>query len=390
MNEERLRQVLRDAPVPDEREAEERARRLVRTAYAATTPRRESRPLGRRGLQLAVAFGLIAALVSPAGATVRHWVSDAVEDGREPSRPALTSLPAPGALLVDSTRGPWVVREDGSKRLLGAYRQSTWSPRGLFVTATGAHQLVALDPGGEVRWTLARSGLVRDPAWSPDGYRIAYLNGSALRVVAADGTGDRELEPRVAPVTPAWRPSPRHVVAFADAAGRVRAVDTDSGGSVFRTPSGLRPTRLAWSGDGARLLVVQRSELRLLDRSGDLLWRRPSPPGMEFITASPIPGADRVAAIAAVSDVPSRSELLLLGPDTPPTLLFSGPGRFSEVVSSPDGEWLLLAWRSADQWLFLDLARSQRVVAVSGISAQFNPGTTSPPSFPEIAGWCCP
>lgn len=333
---------------------------------------------------------MIAALVSPAGATVRHWVSDAVEDGREPSRPALTSLPAPGVLLVDSIRGPWVVREDGSKRLLGAYRQSTWSPRGLFVAATGSHQLVALDPGGEVRWTLARSGSVRDPAWSPDGYRVAYLNASALRVVAADGTGDRGLEPRVAPVTPAWRPGPHHVVAFADAAGRVCAVDTDSGRSVFRTPPGLRPTRLAWSDDGARLLVVQRSELRLLNRSGDLLWRRPSPPGVEFVIASLIPGADRVAAIAAVSDGPSRSELMLLGPDASPTLLFAGPGRFSDVVPSPDGEWLLLAWQSADQWLFLDLAAPQRVVAVSGISAQFDPGTTSPPSFPKIAGWCCP
>jgi hypothetical protein len=62
---------------------------------------------------------------------------------------------------------------------------------------------------------------------------------------------------------------------------------------------------------------------------------------------------------------------------------------FSGVVPSPDGGWLLLAWKSADQWLFLDLQHPQRVVAVAGISAQFSPGTTSPPPFPSVSGWCC-
>ncbi len=389
MSEERLRRALRDAPVPDEREAEERALTLVRTAYTAPAPRRESRRRGRRGLQLAIVLGLIAALVGPAGATVRHWVRDAVETGRVPSLPALTSLPAPGALLVDSARGPWIVHEDGSKRLLGAYRQATWSPRGLFVAATGSHQLVALDPQGEVRWTLARSGSVRDPAWSPDGYRIAYLNEGGLRVVAADGTGDRPLELRVAPVAPAWRPGPHHVVAFVDADGRVRAVDTDSGAPIFQTRPGLSPTQLEWSQDGSRLLVVERSGLRLLDRSGDLLWRRSAPSGMEIGAATLTLGADRVAAIHRTPDEPTRSELLLVGSGGSAARLFAGPGRFSGIARSPDGEWLLLAWRSADQWLFLELAHPQRVVAISDISTQFAPGTTSPSSFPGIAGWCC-
>ena len=61
-----------------------------------------------------------------------------------------------------------------------------------------------------------------------------------------------------------------------------------------------------------------------------------------------------------------------------------------KLLYSPDGEWLLLAWRSADQWLFLNPADPRRVVAISDIAAQFDPGTTSPPSFPKLAGWCCP
>ena len=142
---------------------------------------------------MAVSLGLVAALISPAGAAVRDWVGDAVDEGREPALPALTSLPSPGSLLVDSARGPWVVREDGSKRLLGSYAESTWSPRGLHVAVTGTHELAAVDPMGEVRWTLTQAGSVTDPAWSPDGYRVAYLNGGALRVVAGDGTGDHQV-----------------------------------------------------------------------------------------------------------------------------------------------------------------------------------------------------
>lgn len=391
MREQKLREALLDARVPDEREARERNWQLARAAYRAKPPAlrpRRRRVERRRVLQLAVAVGLIAAVISPAGAAVRDWVGETVDPAPEPALPALTSLPAPGSLLVDSARGPWVVHEDGSKRLLGAYRQSAWSPRGLFVAVIGPGQLLAVDPEGEVRWAVTRFGSVSDPAWSPDGYRIAYLNSGTLRVVVGDGTGDRSLVRPVAPVTPTWRPGDGHVVVFAGREGSVRAVDTDSGAELFATGPGPRPTRLAWSPDGSRLLVADPLGLRLLNREGELVWSREAPPGEEFGAAAPL-DARRVAAVLTARAEPRRSELVLLGPGSPPPRLFAGPGTFSGVQPSPDGRWLLLAWRSADQWLFLDLEHPQRVVAVAGISAQFAPGTTSPPPFPAVAGWCC-
>ena len=391
MREARLREALLDARVPDPQGAQERGWRLVRAAYLSSPPPlRPRRRIGaRRALRAAVALALLGALISPAGAAVRHWVRDAVDTGHTPSSPALSSLPSPGSLLVDSARGPWVVHADGSKRLLGAFAQSSWSPHGLYVAAADEHQLAAVEPAGAVHWSLSRRGPVRDPAWSPDGYRIAYLNGAQLRMVAGDGTGDRLLEPAVASVQPAWEPGRSRRLSFVAHTGRVRTVDVDTGRAVFEAPAPADSLHLGWSADGARLLVATRTALVVLDHQGREVWRAEAPPGTDIVSAAIAPGGSRAATVL-VSKSGERSELALLGPGGRRRSLFQGLGRFEEVVYSPDGEWLLLAWRSADQWLFLNPDEPRRVVAISDIAAQFDPGATSPPSFPSVAGWCCP
>jgi hypothetical protein len=114
-----------------------------------------------------------------------------------------------------------------------------------------------------------------------------------------------------------------------------------------------------------------------------------------------VPEGERVAAAALSPDgartavvlrgAPGRrSRLLLLDRRRPPRDLFAGPGVFDGVFFSPDGRWLLLAWRTADEWVFLEPRHPRRVLAVSGIAEQFDPGTTSRPAFPSVAGWCCP
>jgi hypothetical protein len=179
---------------PGEREAGERAWELVRVAYAerepVAWPRRHARPL----IAGALVAAAVAATLSPPGRSVVRELRKSV--GIEHARPALFSLPAPGKLLVTSRQGAWLVQSDGSKRLLGSYRDAAFSPFGRFVVATRANELVALDPKGEVRWTLARPR-PRFPVWTGTrtDTRIAYLSAGRLRVVAGDGTGDHAIGP---------------------------------------------------------------------------------------------------------------------------------------------------------------------------------------------------
>src|SRR5206468_4648201 len=80
-------------------------------------------------------------------------------------------------------------------QLLGAVGEATWSGHGRFVAATRGFELIAVDLHGRRHWSLAARAPVHGPRWSPDGFRIAYLSGRAVRVVAGDGTADRLVAP---------------------------------------------------------------------------------------------------------------------------------------------------------------------------------------------------
>jgi dipeptidyl aminopeptidase/acylaminoacyl peptidase len=397
MSEDRLRELIRDQRAPDEQAAEERGWRVVRAAFGQRAPAPRSRRLRRAIVALATALALLAAALTPPGQAVADWVRDNVRIGRKEAREALVSLPAPGRVLVASARGPWIVERDGSRRLLGAYEDASWSPRGLYVVGTRGHELVALDPKGQPRWSLARSALVHGPRWSPDGFRIAYLSGHALRVVAGDGTGDRLVASGVADTPPAWRPGSGHQLAFADRDGRVRLVEADSTKLLWRSPPGNVPEQLAWSPDGRRLLALASAELRLFDGRGRLQSAIEMPPGVRAEAAA-FARSGNAFALASHAVAAGRSRLTVVrlakGARRERRLL-SGAGRFGDLAWSPDGRWLLAAWRDADQWVFIrtDTDRRSEVEklrAVSNISGHFDPGGHTRPPFPRLRGWCCP
>jgi len=378
-----LRDALREARAPDEGAAEDRAWRVVTVATATGARAPMRRHHRRRAAQIALALALVALIVSPAGASVRHWVADRIEPGAPHAKPVLSSLPGDGSLLVDSAQGPWVVRPDGSKRLLGDWAEASWSPHGLFAVVTKPHELAAVEPDGTVRWALARPGMAVGKArWNgPDGYRIAYLEGSRLRVVDGDGTGDRLLARHVDRVAPAWKPGPAHVVAYATFGREVVAVSADSGREVFRSATRGGVLSLQWT--QGHLLVTRTDRLQLLDRSGRATWTWMAPPGTTVGSATARGG--RVAVVLNEAGT-SRLDLVVRGHK--PRVLFAGPGSLGPARWSPDGRWLLAPWPRADQWLFLQPgAGVGKLHAVANLAAQFSPGDTKHARFPAVAGW---
>ncbi|HEX8742179.1 MAG TPA: hypothetical protein VF712_03505 [Thermoleophilaceae bacterium] len=384
-----LHDRLRDAPLPDADGAEERGWRVVRAAFEEAAPLKRRRRPGR--LSLALAAGVLAAATLALPATgAGDWLRDLVSPGRDDARPSLASLPGGGRLLVTSAAGAWVVQADGSKRRLGDYGEAGWSPNGLFVVATEGRELVATEPGGAVRWTLSRPDPVRHPRWSPSGFRIAYLTGSvpSLRIVAGDGTGDRQLSAGVADTAPAWKPGGGHVLAYAEASGSVTVLAADERRIAWRTPPAEAPRELTWSADGRRLLAAGTRAIRVFDERGRLLRTI----AIERATGAAA-FAGRTHGFAVVRRAgDGQSEVVLLEAERQPRparRVFVGAGELRDLAWSPDGRWLVIGWPSADQWLFVRSGDARRIVAVSGIARQFDPGAAGSRAAPRIEGWCC-
>ena len=213
--------------VPINEGAEERAWQVVHTAFEERTPSPRERKLWRPVVVLAAAAVIAGAVASPPGQAVLDSIREAV--GIERAQPALFSLPVPGRLLVESADGVWVVRTDGSKRRLGDWREASWSPFGRFVVVARANELAAVEPNGDVRWSLARPN-VRFPRWggTKTDTRIAYLSQGQLRVVGGDGKGDRLIDPQAATEAPVWKRGRGHRLAYGRRDGSVRVVDVDT------------------------------------------------------------------------------------------------------------------------------------------------------------------
>ena len=376
------KRALREFRASDETAAQERAWTIVHHALPAPSNRRR-RPRWRATLALAVCLLLGLLALSPAGASVRHWISHAL--GEPHAAPALFSLPSPGRVLVSGSGGTWIVNADGSARRLGSWRQASWSPHGLFAAVARGDELAAVDPHGTPRWTLSRPN-VRDPSWyAPTGYRVAYLSGAQLRVVAGDGTADHLLANKVAPVAPAWRPEHAYQLAYLTREGSLQVRDADTGRLIWQVrTTGIRT--LSWSQAGGRLLALGHQHATVYGPSGQILTTITASSRSPILDGSLSPDAKQIAlveggqsgAVTLTSIASHRSA---------GRRVLSGAG-LSQLAWSPDGRWLLVSWPGADQWVFVRVAGSPRIAAVSHIARQFSaPGTTR--AFPRIEGWCC-
>lgn len=368
---------------PDEAGAEERAWATVRAAYRT----REYVPEPRRRAGLVLVFvatlALGAVVLSPAGATVGRLITRAL--GVEHASPKLSSLPASGRLLLSGPGGTWTIADDGSTRRLGPWTEASWSPHGRYLLAVSGDRLVAIDPRGATQWALSRPAISAPRWFSPSGYRVAYLSGAELRVVAGDGTNDHLLASAVANVAPAWRPGHAYELAYVTRPGMLVVRDGDTGRVQWSRAAGSEVTELQWAGDGKYLLAVSPKGARLYGATGNLLSEIQFPRAASAIDAVLSPDGRTLALVLrGASDEVVLENALALHPA--PRTVLAEPG-LRQVLWSPDGRWLLVSWPAADELVFVGV-RATGVAAVSHIAQQFSAGGR-PAAFPELDGWCC-
>jgi Tol biopolymer transport system component len=197
----------------------------------------------------------------------------------------------------------------------------SWSPDGTMIAFSGsaagtdgceagADTLCPTDisvmrgDGTDVRRLTDDPAPEYQPAWSPDGTRIAFVravdvssNEYALEVMDADGTNVRQLTADLSPSHPSWSPDGRRIAfaGYVGTAGGVYVMNDDGSDQRLVAPErGSFTEGPAWSPDGSRIAFVSdRGGVRVAACGNDDLCPpqiylvNPDGSGLERITAIP-------------------------------------------------------------------------------------------------------
>jgi Tol biopolymer transport system component len=237
----------------------------------------EARRRGRRRRRRNGAIVTLVALVAVAGFAIvgRGTESDSASPalaarssaagGKTESKIAFIREPEGGYAGV-----LWVMNPDGSgqRRLAPAHPSMRWSPDGQKLVFDNLYVMYA-DGSGRRKLTPDNG---REPVWSPDGRRIAYLsNGNGVRVVNADGSGLRRLTRDGGNGSaPAWSPDGQQIafVRRRDSGFELYAMSADGSGQRRLTRNAWRDSDPVWSPDGRQIAFVSNWQVWVMNAGG--------------------------------------------------------------------------------------------------------------------------
>jgi Tol biopolymer transport system component len=204
-----------------------------------------------------VAAGLAAAALSVAGTA----------SSRRPAAWATLAFSRPEA----AGGGVYLIGRRGARLLARAGLEPAWSPDGRRVAyvapgSGGASDVFVKDADGTHRGRITRTDGVYEasPSWSPDGLRLAFERDGTIVVARADGSRARLL---TRGWSPSWSPGGKRIAFERD--GDLFLMRASGG-----TPSRLTATTAAesapsWARDGRRLAYVSDEtgmpDIRILD-----------------------------------------------------------------------------------------------------------------------------
>jgi TolB protein len=209
----------------------------------------------------------------------------------------------------------------------------------LYVEAADADGLTALKsvlPSGQGVQEIGRSAAgYGSPDYSPDGARIAYIEGFSFRSMAADGTDDRWLvDGMYGPAYPRWSPDGQQIVG--EVGGDIWSVSKDGYAAGWTNLTGTHDSNdlvPSWAPKGHRFATSTFNDVRIY--SADGTQTRKIIPLADAYRLDWNPQGNQLA-------VEAKGDLWLVDVGTGAIRRLTNTPNIQEMnpVWSPDGHWL--------------------------------------------------
>ena len=146
----------------------------------------------------------------------------------------------------------------------GATAGNSAAPRNGLIAIEGGEGITIVDPGTGVDTVLPKTDLLGEPAWSPDGTRLAVTSwaddSNSVYTMKPDGTDRRLLLERASSAS--WSPDGKQlVVAEATKLSTSLAIVNADGTGVRTLPGTDEASLPKWSPDGKLIAFIDRSGL---------------------------------------------------------------------------------------------------------------------------------